>query len=239
MANSQRRACCPAHRRSIAMTEECAVWYAVQVVTGREEATLAQLMRACEQAGLSGEIEEAFVPKRVVFEGQLAHARRVERALFPGYLILVTSRGMVSRVARVARSIPGFARVLASDGAFVPLLPEETDWICADPARRPNDRRQRGVRGGRQGHGRVRAARGPGVDHRQGQPPQEDGARGALPLRATRPGGAWPGAHAKAPRASGGGLGRSREALASPRRALSVRDGHSLFEREIGTCLDN
>ena len=69
------------------------MWYAVQVVTGREEATLAQLMRACEQAGLSGEIEEAFVPKRVVFEGQLAHARRVERALFPGYLILVTLRG--------------------------------------------------------------------------------------------------------------------------------------------------
>lgn len=106
------------------------MWYAVQVETGKERVTLEQICKAIELAGLEGVVREAFVPTRVVFEGQLAHARRVERPLFPGYLLLDATRRGIAQVARVVHETPKFAKVLTYDGVFLPLLPEETDLIA-------------------------------------------------------------------------------------------------------------
>lgn len=107
------------------------MWYAVQVKVGREDSALRQIMRAVDQAGISTVLEEAFVPKRIVFEGQLAEAKRVEQPLFPGYLILSTSKKGIRDVARVVRSVPCFTKVLSLDGVFVPLLEEEAEWVHA------------------------------------------------------------------------------------------------------------
>lgn len=131
--------------------KEAAMWYAVQVWTGKERVTLEQICKAVELAGLEGVVREAFVPTRVVFEGQLAHARRVERPLFPGYLLLDATRRGIAQVARVVRETPKFAKVLTYDGVFLPLLPEETDLICAltQRGRRSIDVSEGFVEGGR------------------------------------------------------------------------------------------
>ena len=107
------------------------MWYAVQVETGREDASRDLIEQAARAAGLEGAFEELFVPKRRTLSKRSGELVEGEEPLFPGYLIAVAKPRDAEGVAAALRRAPRFARLLAYDGVFTPLAADEVAWICA------------------------------------------------------------------------------------------------------------
>ena len=134
-------------------------WYVVQVCAGREETARMLIEQvACEAetradgtceadvCGIEAEVCEAnaceadvcadepcvrecFVPKYEVMINFRGEWVRRMKALFPGYLIVVTSD--VDRLDQMLRRVPAFAKLLGNDDGFIPLEAQEIDWISA------------------------------------------------------------------------------------------------------------
>lgn len=106
-------------------------WYAVQVETGREDASCTMIEQAAEAADLTSSFEELFVPKRrtlTKIQGELTEG---EEPLFPGYVIVVTNPSNLEAVVATLKRLPRFARLVGHDGEFVPLSDDEVARICA------------------------------------------------------------------------------------------------------------
>ena len=109
-----------------------AKWYVIQVLSGREQ-------RACDliaaaaggETGANGRsvLRECFVPRYRVERKFHGEYRTVQRELFPGYVIAVTSD--VAGLNRLLRAVPDFTRLLGSGEAFVPLDRAEAAFITA------------------------------------------------------------------------------------------------------------
>ena len=102
-----------------------AMWYVVQVATGREQA-------ACDLIGERVDaslLKECFVPRRTVAFKEADGWKTVEEPLFPGYVIVDTSQP--KRLHGRLLALPDFARLLDVDGEFLPLDDEEVAWIDA------------------------------------------------------------------------------------------------------------
>lgn len=99
------------------------MWYVIQVFTGTEEKTAAEITRRVDPGVLS----ECFNPR---YETQMhlrGEWRSVERPLFPGYVIADTQRP--EDLADQLRRVTAFTRILGSDEKFTPLAREEAAWI--------------------------------------------------------------------------------------------------------------
>ncbi|WP_241156392.1 MULTISPECIES: antiterminator LoaP [unclassified Adlercreutzia] len=100
-------------------------WYVVQVYTGCEETARTLI----GQVATEGEVRECFVPKyetMINFRGEWVSRTR---ALFPGYLIVVTAN--VDKLDQALRKVAAFTRLLGNDEGFIPLDAREIDWISA------------------------------------------------------------------------------------------------------------
>ena len=136
------------------------MWYAVQVETGREDASRDLIEQAARAADLEGAFEELFVPKRRTLYKRSGELVEGEEPLFPGYLIAVAKPRDAEGVAAALRRAPRFARLLAYDGVFTPLAADEVAWICAF-ARREGPRRVVDMSEGHVEGGRVVVTSGP------------------------------------------------------------------------------
>lgn len=108
------------------MVESKPRWYVVQVCTGKEDAAQALIEQL---VGGEAELDECFVPKYetvINFRGEWVSRRR---ALFPGYIIVVTR--CVDALDQRLRGVPAFTRLLGNDDGFIPLEEEEESWISA------------------------------------------------------------------------------------------------------------
>lgn len=74
-------------------------------------------------------VRECFVPKYEVMINFRGEWVRRTKALFPGYLIVVTSD--VDRLDQMLRRVPAFTKLLGNDDGFIPLEAQEIDWISA------------------------------------------------------------------------------------------------------------
>ena len=105
--------------------KEACVWYVVQVMAGREFA----VQRLIERMAGDEVLSECFVPCYEVQKHIRGAWRTCMSVLFPGYLIVVTDNA--SDLQAALRRVPAFAKVLGSDGKFIPLEPREIAWIDA------------------------------------------------------------------------------------------------------------
>ena len=101
------------------------MWYVVQTMAGREFA----VQRQIEQFASDDVLDECFVPQYEVQKHLRGEWRTCTAVLFPGYLIVVTDNA--SDLQAALRRVPAFAKVLGSDGKFIPLEPREIAWIDA------------------------------------------------------------------------------------------------------------
>lgn len=106
------------------------MWYVVQVRGGREGKACELINRAASgRRDDAGKLvmKECFVPRYQVerkFHGQY---RLLERVLFPGYVIAISSN--VAKLNKALSEIPEFARLLGNHEAFVPLERSEAAFI--------------------------------------------------------------------------------------------------------------
>ncbi|WP_239462696.1 antiterminator LoaP [Collinsella tanakaei] len=99
--------------------------YVLQVVTGREHKTVAELEHLLGDR-LRGKL---FVP-RYRFKKRIKGTwEMTEQLLTPGYVFIESSMTDIEDIARVIREAPAFARVLAQNGRIVPLSADETQWL--------------------------------------------------------------------------------------------------------------
>lgn len=101
------------------------MWYVVQVLGGKEEATC----RLIERIVSKDVLEECFTPRyetQKKVRGTWVNARSV---LFPGYVIAVTDD--VDRLKRELGAVPEFTKLLSVGEAFIPLDEQDQAWIGA------------------------------------------------------------------------------------------------------------
>lgn len=113
------------------------MWYVVQTLAGKEDSACKAIRQAvaaeerqCEGEGQKPLLESCFVPRYRAMKKQDGALVPVMAALFPGYLIAVTSR--VEDLHVCIRGHVRSARLIGGhDEAFVPLNRDEVAWIDA------------------------------------------------------------------------------------------------------------
>lgn len=101
--------------------------YVMQVLTGREQATIDALERMLGR----GRRFELFAP-RFRYQKKIRGVwQDVDELLTPGYVYVRTSMLDIDELAQQVRRAPAFARVLAQDGKIIPLSADEERWLQA------------------------------------------------------------------------------------------------------------
>lgn len=102
------------------------MWYVVQVATGQEQAAVDMIWEVKDDSSV---LKECFCPRYKTGEKHGQHWEIVEKTLFPGYIIVVTSQ--IDKIERDLHQVKAFTRLLGNDKAFVPLSKGEVSWIEA------------------------------------------------------------------------------------------------------------
>lgn len=96
------------------------MWYVIQVLGGKEQATLNMLEHFVDE----GILKEAFIPKRETKRRADGVWVVVTETLFPGYVFVVTREPEV--LFQKLKNVPAFTRMLGkNDRKFTPLLSQE------------------------------------------------------------------------------------------------------------------
>lgn len=94
-------------------------WYAVQVKTGKEQAT-ANLCRAI----VNGEIlMKSFIPRYERMKRYRGNWHKEQLPMFPGYIFLATER--VDELFQDLKLVPELTKILGDGSEFVPIKDEE------------------------------------------------------------------------------------------------------------------
>lgn len=108
-------------------------WYALQVASGKEDATIRELQAAfvtlADVEGFEGvqAPKELFSPRMQTARLVGGEYQPVQEPLLPGYVIAITPD--VQGLNRVARRVNTYTRVLGNEKAFIPLSESETSWL--------------------------------------------------------------------------------------------------------------
>lgn len=114
----------PALRARARRARVCVVkWYVIQVRAGKDDVVLDVIS---QKAGVD-ELEKCFSPKYETQEKAHGQWRYVQRRLTPGYLVAISAAPQ--KLDRTLREMPEFARLLRDEKGFIPLAPDEVDWI--------------------------------------------------------------------------------------------------------------
>lgn len=118
------------------------MWYVVQTLAGKEESARKAICQAVAAEGRSNAghksalnankplLETCFVPRYSTMKKVNSALQPVDEVLFPGYLIVATSR--VEDLAACIQSHVRTARLIGGQNeAFLPLNTEEVAWIDA------------------------------------------------------------------------------------------------------------
>lgn len=103
--------------------ERTAMWYVLQVMSGRE-ADLQELLSHCFEREL---LQDCFYPTYEASYKRGGLRRVVQRRLFPGYLFLVTED--IETVERGLKDIPEMTKILKVDQEVIPLQESEQAFL--------------------------------------------------------------------------------------------------------------
>lgn len=109
-------------------------WYALQVTSGKEQATINALERVlalyADAPGFEGvqAPAELFSPRYLTARAEGGEYIPVQKPLLPGYVIAITADA--EGLNRMCRKVHSFARLLGNEEAFIPLSTTESDWLA-------------------------------------------------------------------------------------------------------------
>ena len=94
-------------------------WYAVQVMTGKEEATCT----ACRRVLSVQLLDECFTPRYERMRRYCGQWHKEEKPMFPGYLFFIT--GQIDRLNHELKRLPQLTKILGNGAEFISLREEE------------------------------------------------------------------------------------------------------------------
>ena len=110
------------------------MWYVIQVLSGQEQKAADLITRTVAEAqAQAGDgrptqvLRECFVPKYQVERKFHGEYRVLERNLFPGYVIAVSTN--VGELNQLLRGVHAFTRILGNEKSFVPLDRAEMQFV--------------------------------------------------------------------------------------------------------------
>ena len=101
------------------------MWYVIQVSASQESTAKTMIERFVDD----DLYEEVFIPRYQVMKHRHGEWVQTTSKLFPGYVIVITNQ--VEMLNSQVRQVPAFTRLLTTGDTFIPLNPEEIDWIGA------------------------------------------------------------------------------------------------------------
>ena len=99
------------------------MWYAIQVIGGRENTVLAEIKRTVDPECY----KEVFAPKFETQKKIRGEWVTVTAPLLPGYLIVDTRQ--IDAFSTQLRKVKALTKVLGSNETFIPLTRPEMDWL--------------------------------------------------------------------------------------------------------------
>ena len=110
-------------------------WYSLRVISGKEKSIETSIMREIDENGISGEIEEVFVPFEKVVEVRNNKKRIKEKMFFPGYILI--KMNLTANTKYIVENTPGVLSFVGPKGkAPVPLRDNEIMRIFGEVERK-------------------------------------------------------------------------------------------------------
>lgn len=106
---------------------ESANWYVIHVSTGSEYKMRELIVQQLEKTDLP--YEDCFVP--TIEYVQKVNERYItkEKPMFPGYLFLISEEAYIKDIASCLKRVVGFTKILGEQQSFIPLYPQEVDFL--------------------------------------------------------------------------------------------------------------
>lgn len=98
-------------------------WYAVQVMTGKEDKTAF----ACRRVLSPEYLKDCFVPKCERMKRYQGQWHKEEKPMFPGYLFFVTDE--IEQLFREVKQLPQLTKILGNGEELIPLTEREIDLL--------------------------------------------------------------------------------------------------------------
>lgn len=98
-------------------------WYAVQVMTGKEEETCVACKRVIDPQVLN----DCFTPKYERMKRYRGEWHKEERPMFPGYIFFVTDQ--IEEIHYEQRRLPQLTKILGIGAEFIPLSEKEVELL--------------------------------------------------------------------------------------------------------------
>ena len=106
-------------------------WYSLRVISGKEQATKENILIEVEEAGISSEIDEVFLPYEKVIEVRNNKKKIKEKMFFPGYMLI--NMDMNAQSKYVVENTPGVLSFVGPKGLDpVPLKANEIKRIFGE-----------------------------------------------------------------------------------------------------------
>src|SRR5437016_12224405 len=102
-------------------------WYVVHAYSGHEEKVRANLLKRVESMDMSDKIFDVLVPTEEVIEIKDGQRRKVQKRIFPGYILVHMIYDETSWYA--VRNTPGVTSFVGSGTTPIPLQPDEIKSI--------------------------------------------------------------------------------------------------------------
>lgn len=101
------------------------MWYVLQVPTGKEQQVIDWVASKIQDVWVG----ECFSPRYTVQKHLAGEWKSIQQRMFPGYVIVELKDP--DSFALQLRKLDCFARLLSGDAGYVPLAPQEKEWICS------------------------------------------------------------------------------------------------------------
>lgn len=102
-------------------------WYVIQVNTGNEHKLRNMIVKQLDQSGIP--YEDCFVPMVEYVRKSNEKYEIKEKPMFPGYLFLISDPIRIQEIAACLKQVIGFTKILGESQEFIPLYPEEVDFL--------------------------------------------------------------------------------------------------------------
>ena len=105
-------------------------WYSIRVISGKEVKARESILFEADEAKISPNIEEIFVPTQKVVEVRQGKKRVKEKVFFPGYILIKMELTAESRY--IVENTNGVLNFIGSNNIPVPLRVSEVSRIIGE-----------------------------------------------------------------------------------------------------------
>jgi len=106
-------------------------WYSLRVISGKEQATKENILLEADEAGISSDIDEVFLPYEKVIEVRNNKKKIKEKMFFPGYMLI--NMNINSESKYVVENTPGVLSFVGPKGSNpIPLKKNEIKRIFGE-----------------------------------------------------------------------------------------------------------